>query len=33
KTVTRNAEDIKPEGKGEFATLGSTAPDNRDVLH
>jgi hypothetical protein len=33
KTVSRNAEDIKPEGKGEFDTLGSTAPDNRDVLH
>ncbi|EBA01260.1 HipA protein [Marinobacter sp. ELB17] len=33
KTVTRNAEDIKPEGNGEFDTLGSTAPDNRDELH
>ena len=33
KTVTRNAEDIKPEGNDEFDTLGSTAPDNRDELH
>ena len=33
KTVTRNAEDIKPEGNGEFDTLGFTAPGNRDELH
>jgi hypothetical protein len=33
KTVIRNAEDIKPEGNGEFDTLGSSAPDNQDELH